>query len=89
MDTLRDITSVRLIYRVVKEVCASLLQSLKALIGNPDLYDQWTEGCGYNFPSLSITPTVGEWREGGSQLLFLQPPHLEGRRTSIKYVSRF
>ncbi|XP_034466279.1 serine/threonine-protein kinase ULK4 [Hippoglossus hippoglossus] len=36
------------------------------------------------FPSLSITPAVGEWQEGGGQLLSFPTPHLDNLQTVEK-----
>lgn len=72
-----NITSARLVHRVVEEVCAALPPTLRALAEDRTLCDQWSEGCEYRFPSLSITPAVGEWQEGGNQLLSFTTPHLD------------
>ncbi|TKS66148.1 putative 149 kDa protein ORF 2 [Collichthys lucidus] len=80
VDTLRErsnITSKRLISRVVEEVCAALTPSHRAFVKSTALCDQWSEGGEYSFPSLSITPAVGEWQEGGGQLLSFSTPHLD------------
>lgn len=64
VDTLRKnskITSIRLINRLVEEICAALPQSLRAFAENHSLCDQWSEECEYGFLSLSITPAVGEY----------------------------
>uniref|UniRef100_A0A8D3BRM1 Reverse transcriptase domain-containing protein n=1 Tax=Scophthalmus maximus TaxID=52904 RepID=A0A8D3BRM1_SCOMX len=71
-----NITSARLVHRVVEEVCAALPPTLRALAEDRTLCDQWSEGCEYRFPSLSITPAVGAWQEGGNQLLSFTTPHL-------------
>ncbi|XP_031730122.1 actin filament-associated protein 1 [Anarrhichthys ocellatus] len=60
---------------------------------NRTLCDQWYDCFEYCFPSLSITPSVGEWQEGGSQLLTFTTPHLEkfqdvGKKPSATPVSR-
>ena len=78
VDILRqrsNITSIRVINRVVEEVCAALPQPLRVFAQDHSVCDQWTEG-EYSFPSLSVTPVVGEWQEGGGQLLSLTTPHL-------------
>ena len=80
VDTLRmrsNITSVRLINKVVQEVCAALPQNLRVVAESRTLCDQWTEEGEYSFPSLLITPAVGEWQEGGGQLLSFATPHLD------------
>lgn len=71
-----NISSVRLINRVVEEVCAALPQPLRVFVENSALSDQWDDECEYSLPSLSITPAVGEWQEGEGQLLSLQTPCL-------------
>lgn len=48
MDTLRqnaNITSVRLINKVVEEVCAALPQPLRAFTEDRTLSDQWDDEC--------------------------------------------
>lgn len=79
MDTLRarsNITSIRLINRVVEEVCTALPPSLRTYAETHALHDQWTEEGEYSFPSLLITPAVGEWQEGEGKLLSFTTPHL-------------
>lgn len=78
--TLRErsnITSIRLINKVVEEVWSSLPPHLRLFAQDHTLCDQWIEECEYSFPSLRITPAVGDWREGG-QLLSLR----NGQQTS-------
>ncbi|XP_030205871.1 LOW QUALITY PROTEIN: metabotropic glutamate receptor 1-like [Gadus morhua] len=68
VDALKErsnITSIRLISRVVAEVCAALQQPLREFAKNRTLFDQWSEEGEYSFPALYITPVVGEWQEGG------------------------
>lgn len=73
VDTLREtnkITSIRLINRVVEEVCTALTQYLRELAA------------------------VGEWQEGGGQLLTCTTPHLDkyhavGKKPSTKCAFRF
>lgn len=80
LDNLRNksnITSIRLIKKVVEEVCAALPQHLKETAEDRSLCDQWSEECEYSFPSLLITPAVGEWQEGEGQLLSFETPHLD------------
>ncbi len=80
VNTLRartNITSIRLINRMVEEVHAALPQSLRTFAMNCALCDQWTENSEYSFPSLLITPAVGEWQEGGGQLLSFTTLHLD------------
>ena len=80
VDALKErsnITSIRLISRVVAEVCAALQQPLREFAKNRTLCDQWSEEGEYSFPALYIIPVVGEWQEGGGQLLSLTTPHLE------------
>ena len=72
-----NITSIRLINRVVEEVCTAQQQPLREFAQNRSLCGQWSEEGEYSFPALSITPVVGEWQEGGGQLLSLTTPHLE------------
>jgi len=69
-----NITSIRLFNRVVEEVCASLPQPLRTFAENRTLCDQWSEGCEYSFPSLTITPVVGNGRKEVVSYCLLQPP---------------
>ena len=64
-----NITSIRLINKVVEEVCADLPQHLRETAEDRPLCDQWSEEHEYSFPSLFICPAVGEWQEGEGQLL--------------------
>ena len=86
VDALKErsnITSIRLISRVVEEVCAALQQPLREFAKKRTLCDQWSEEGEYSFPPQYITPVVGEWQEGGGQLLSLTTPHLETDRKSV------
>ncbi|KAF1375259.1 hypothetical protein PFLUV_G00237720 [Perca fluviatilis] len=79
VDVLRvrsNITSSRLIDRVVKEVCAALGPPQRTLVENRSLCEQWSDGWEYSFPSLTITPSVGEWQEEAGQLLSFSTPQL-------------
>ena len=80
LDNLRyksNITSIRLINKVVEKFCAALTQHLRETVEDCMLCDQWGEYCEYSFPSLFITPVVGEWQEGEGQLLSFVTPHLD------------
>ncbi|TDG95854.1 hypothetical protein EPR50_G00244570 [Perca flavescens] len=79
VDVLRvrsNITSSRLIDRVVKEVCAALGSHQQTLVENRSLCEQWSDGWEYSFPSLTITPSVGGWQEEAGQLLSFSTPQL-------------
>ncbi|KAJ3605666.1 hypothetical protein NHX12_027711 [Muraenolepis orangiensis] len=69
-------SSIRILDQVVKEVCAALPESLRAFAEDADLCEQWLEDGDYSFPSLEVTPAVGDWHEGAGQLLTLRTPHL-------------
>ncbi|KAJ3614016.1 hypothetical protein NHX12_017593, partial [Muraenolepis orangiensis] len=69
-------SSIRILDQVVKEVCAALPESLRAFAEDADLCEQWIEDSDYSFPSLEVTPAVGDWHEGAGQLLTLRTPHL-------------
>ncbi|KAJ3590726.1 hypothetical protein NHX12_008675, partial [Muraenolepis orangiensis] len=69
-------SSIRILDQVVKEVCAALPESLRAFAEDADLCEQWIEDGDYSFPSLEVTPAVGDWHEGAGQLLTLRTPHL-------------
>lgn len=77
VDALRmrsNISSVRFTKKVMQEVCATLPQNLRVLAESRTLCDQWTEEVEYSFPSLLITPAVGERQGGGGQLLSFATP---------------
>ncbi|KAJ3590378.1 hypothetical protein NHX12_008329 [Muraenolepis orangiensis] len=69
-------SSIRILDQVVKEVCAALPESRRAFAEDADLCEQWIEDGDYSFPSLQVTPVVGDWHEGAGQLLTLRTPHL-------------
>ncbi|KAJ3591571.1 hypothetical protein NHX12_006704 [Muraenolepis orangiensis] len=52
---------IRILDQVVKEVCAALPESLRAFAEDADLCGQWMEDGDYSFPSLQVTPAVGDW----------------------------
>ncbi|KAJ3599057.1 hypothetical protein NHX12_033020 [Muraenolepis orangiensis] len=65
----------------MKEVCAALPESLRAFAEDAVLCEQWIEDGDYSFPSLQVTPAVGDWHEGAGQLLTLRTPppgHVSG-----------
>ena len=75
VDNLRNssnITSIRLINKVVEEVCAALPLHLRETAEDRTLCDQWSEECEYSFPSLS-----------GGQLLSFDTPHLDVSRRIV------
>ncbi|KAJ3599425.1 hypothetical protein NHX12_033388 [Muraenolepis orangiensis] len=79
LETLRrrsNTSSIRILDQVVKEVCAALPESLRAFAEDADLCEQWIEDGDYSFPSLEVSPAVGDWHEGAGQLLTLRTPHL-------------
>ena len=61
-----NITSIRLIKRVVKEVCAALPQTLRAFAEDVSLCDQWSKGCKYIYP-LSLSPQT--WWSGRKEVV--------------------
>ena len=67
------VTSVRLFDRVVEEIYTALPLTLRDFVKDQFICEQWNEGSEYGFPSLSVTPEVGEWQEG--QLLSLTSLH--------------
>ncbi|KAL7389733.1 hypothetical protein ABVT39_008789 [Epinephelus coioides] len=80
VDLLREranVTSARLIHRVVEEVLAALPPRLRAFARDESVCGQWVEGAEHSFPSLSVGPAVGEWQEGAGQLLSLKTPNLD------------
>ena len=80
VDNLRNssnITSIRLINKVVEEVCAALPLHLRETAEDRTLCDQWSEECEYNFPSLSggqllsfENPPLGKFQAVGKKALF-------------------
>ena len=89
-----NIISIRLINKVMKEVCAALPQTLIAFTEVSGLCDRYRAGYEYSFSFLSASPAVGEWQEGGCQLLSFTTSHLEkfqamGKKQSSKSVSKF
>ena len=71
-DALRDssnITSSRIINRVLEEVCAALPPLLRTFMEDRLNCEQWNEKVEYVFPYVSVTPALGEWQQGGGQLL--------------------
>ncbi|XP_075888844.1 uncharacterized protein LOC142892515 [Nelusetta ayraudi] len=68
MDVLREksnINSIRLLQKVVDEVCASLPSHLRIFAQNQTVCEQWTEEGEY-----SVTPAVGDGQEEGQLLSF-------------------
>ncbi|KAJ3591405.1 hypothetical protein NHX12_009350 [Muraenolepis orangiensis] len=54
-----NISSIRILDQVVKEVCAALPESLRAFAEDADLCEQWVGSSGiedgyYSFPSLQL-----------------------------------
>ncbi|KAJ3595663.1 hypothetical protein NHX12_004966, partial [Muraenolepis orangiensis] len=76
LEALRRRSNTSSIRILVKEVCAALQESLRAFAEDADLCEQWIEDGDYSFPSLQVTPAVGDWYEGAGQLLTLRTPHL-------------
>uniref|UniRef100_A0A671WHQ0 Reverse transcriptase domain-containing protein n=1 Tax=Sparus aurata TaxID=8175 RepID=A0A671WHQ0_SPAAU len=80
VDAPRDnsnITSSRIINRVLEEVCAELPPPLRTFVEDRVNCEQWSEESEYGFPSVSVTPALGEWQQGGGQLLSSKTPHLD------------
>uniref|UniRef100_A0A3Q3ERM5 Reverse transcriptase domain-containing protein n=1 Tax=Labrus bergylta TaxID=56723 RepID=A0A3Q3ERM5_9LABR len=79
LDALKErtnITSSRVVERVVEEVFAALPVKLVTFLNIENLCEQWSEEGEYSFPSLSVTPDVGEWQERGGGLLSFSTPVL-------------
>lgn len=55
--------------RILAEVRAALLAHWRSYMDNCTHCEQWLDGGEYIFPTLSITPAVGDWEEGGGQIL--------------------
>ena len=76
LTELIKIRSTRVMRKLVDEVGSSLSGPLRAFVRDLELVDQWDEGHEYGFPSLIISPAVGEWREASGMLLSLKTPAL-------------
>ncbi len=79
LDVLRErgkITSIRLINRMVAEVCTALAQHVQQFVRDQTLCEQWSEDSEYRFPCLSVAPEVGKQQKGGGQLLSVTTSHL-------------
>ena len=70
-----NIRSNRLLLRLVEEVCASLPEVLRAFAEDRTISDQWDDEYEYVFPSLTVSPAVGEWQDEDI-LLSLKTPEL-------------
>ena len=53
----------RLLCRLVEEVCASLPEVLRAFAEDRTISDQWDDEYEYAFPSLTVSPAVGQWQD--------------------------
>ena len=69
LGRMANIRSTRVLSRVVREVCGSLSEPLRAFAENCTNSDQWDDEYEYSFPSLTVIPAVGEWQENEDQLL--------------------
>lgn len=79
-DILRErikITSTRLVNRVVAEVCEALPPPLSRFARDQMLCEQWSDGSEYSFPTLLVSPAVGDWQERADRLLSFTTPHLD------------
>jgi len=56
----------------VEEICVSLPAGLRAFAENRTLSDQWDDECEYVFPSLAVSPAVGQWQPEENDLLSLE-----------------
>ena len=66
----------RLLCRLVEEVCASLPEVLRASAEDRTISDQWDDEYEYVFPSLTVSPAVGQWQDEEDILLSLKTPEL-------------
>ena len=71
-----NVRSNRLLIRLVEEVCASLPEVLRAFAEDLTLSDQWDDEYEYVFPSLAVSPAVGQWQDEEDILLSLKTPEL-------------
>lgn len=72
MADLMCIKSTRVLLRLVEEICVSLPAGLRAFAENRTLSDQWNDECEYVFPSLAVSPAVGQWQPEENDLLSLE-----------------
>lgn len=61
-----------------------LCSNTRASAENKTCCDLWVKNCEYSFPSLLISPAVGEWQGGGGHLLSFTTPHLDKFQTVLK-----
>ncbi|KAI4799908.1 hypothetical protein KUCAC02_016446, partial [Chaenocephalus aceratus] len=71
-----NIKSSRVIQRVVEDIMQALSAPERAFIEDPARLDTWKEENDYEFPSLTVSPAVGEWQEERGKLLSLKTPIL-------------
>ena len=71
-----NIRSNGLLCRLVEEVCASLPEVLRASAEDRSISDQWDDEYEYVFPSLTVSPAVGQWQDEEDILLSLKTPEL-------------
>lgn len=55
--------------RILAEVRAALPAHRRSYMDNCTHCEQWIDGGECIFPTLSIAPAVGDWQEGGGQIL--------------------
>ena len=79
MDSLQQRVSIRprLLGRVFAEVEGSLPQHLRTfLVENSSLVEQWEEDTDYVFPTLAVSPNVGQLQEEEGSILSFSTPQL-------------
>lgn len=70
------IRSLRMLQNLVRDLCQSLPGPLGTYVQNQVLMDQWSSSQEYVFPSLDVSPAVGQWREESGLLLNVRTPSL-------------
>ena len=71
-----NIRSSRVLQRIVEDIMQSLSPPERAFIEDPVRLETWKEENDYEFPSLTVSPAVGEWQEERGKLLSLKTPIL-------------
>ena len=85
LERLAEVTgirSTRMLRSLVDEVWQSLPQPLQTFAQSQSQADQWTKTEEYQFPTLNVSPAVGEWREESGRLLTIRTPALGPFNTS-------
>eukprot|EP00064_Thunnus_orientalis_P013666 superscaffoldBa00002262_g13706 len=74
---LLNIRSNKLLLRLAEEVYAALPEAFRAFTEDRTLSDQWDDEYENVFPSLAVSPAVGQWQDEEDILLSLKT-HIVG-----------